>query len=279
MSIENNDILKKRLVYVKKLYMHGHEHIPNQTEFDRMIALHHFDNAIELVLKCVAAKFDIKYKSNSVSFPDLWNVVNEKILLPKKTEIFQLHDLRSDVQHWGVSPFSSEVVDRFDVYVHDFMKEVLNSAFGISFEELFMSSLIRNKMLRELLSASETAFEKKDYLECMKYADAALGEAFSLKRQEFRLRADLDDSDLITRLADVVSIIALGIDYIEYEKYRDISTGAYYVESCKEVILPGKPLREMFGGDEPIANPKVHNRKNAFFSLNFTLNCLFKWHF
>jgi hypothetical protein len=32
--------------------------------------------------------------------------VDQKISLSKKTEMFQLNDLRSNVQHWGVSPFS-----------------------------------------------------------------------------------------------------------------------------------------------------------------------------
>jgi len=98
--------------------------------------------------------------------------------------------------------------------VRDFLKEILSKVFGVSFEELFMSSLIENKWFRELLSIAETAFEKEGYLKCMKYADAALGEAFSLKRQEFLLRPKREDTDFATRLADVVSIMAWGIDYI-----------------------------------------------------------------
>jgi hypothetical protein len=85
--------------------MHGHEHIPYGTELDRMIAIHHFDNAVELLLKCVATEHNIAFKSLHVTFPDLWNQVNQRYELPKKTEMFQLHDFRSDVQHWGISPF------------------------------------------------------------------------------------------------------------------------------------------------------------------------------
>ena len=168
-----DSVTKKRLVYVKKLYLHGREHVPKQTEFDRMIALHHFDNAIELLLKCVATKLNIAFKTRFVNFPDLWDNVNQKVQLSKKTEIFQLHDLRSDVQHWGVAPFSSEVVDRFDVYVLDFIKEVLTKVFGLNFEELFMSSLVEDALLRKLLSIAESALEQKDYVKCMRYADAA----------------------------------------------------------------------------------------------------------
>jgi hypothetical protein len=142
------DATKRRLIYVKKLYLHGQEHIPYQTEFDRLIAIHHFDNAVELLLKCMATQFSATFKNpQSVKFPDLWNEVSEEYQkkigseLPKKTEMFQLHSLRCDVQHWGLSPFSSEVVNRFDVYVSDFVTQVMQDVFGIDFKELFMSAL------------------------------------------------------------------------------------------------------------------------------------------
>ena len=38
---EMDEETRKRLIYVKRLYTHGHEHIPYGTEFDRMIAIHY----------------------------------------------------------------------------------------------------------------------------------------------------------------------------------------------------------------------------------------------
>jgi hypothetical protein len=96
-----------------------------------------------------------------VKFPDLWERVSEEYQrrrefeLPKKTEMFQLHNLRCDVQHWGLTPFSSEVVNRYDLYVADFVTQVMQDIFGIDFKELFMSSLIENATLRKILATAE----------------------------------------------------------------------------------------------------------------------------
>jgi len=71
MTAEIDNATKRRLIYVKKLFLHGHERIPYQTEFDRMIAIHHFDNAVELLLKCVATKNKLSSLRNKYSSRDL----------------------------------------------------------------------------------------------------------------------------------------------------------------------------------------------------------------
>jgi hypothetical protein len=243
-----------------------------------MIAIHHFDNAVELLLKCVATRFNIAFKSQFVTFPQLWEAVNQKTLLPKKTEIFQLHDFRSDVQHWGVSPFSSEIVDRFDVYVLDFIREVLVEVFGLDFDELFMSSLVEDKNLRRILSVAETAFEKGDYVKCMRYADAAFSKAFWCKREEFRLWVPSVKEEFLEELADIVSIMILGIDYMSFHKHQQVSTGAIWDEEKKTIRYP-LPLEEALGDKEYEPDTKWYSRENAFFSLNFALNCILHWHF
>ena len=125
---DTDKVTHKRLIYVKRLHIHAQEHVSHGTEFDKMIAIHHFDNAIELLLKCVAAKYEISLGDPfRLTFHKLWREVSKEYKqrlrseLPKKTEILQLHRIRSDVQHWGVSPFSLEAVKDFDEHTHDFM--------------------------------------------------------------------------------------------------------------------------------------------------------------
>jgi len=270
--------MKRRLVYVKKLYMHAHEHIPNQTEFDRMIALHHFDNAVELLLKCVATEYDIDLKQPlNINFPVLWNAVNQKTSLPKRTEMFQLHDLRNDVQHWGVSSFSLDVINRFDIYVLDFIKDVFIQVFGLNFEELYMSCLVEDKTLAELLSTAEAAFEKQDYVTCMRYADAALSEALSRKKEEFRLWNVPTQIGFETGLADIVEIMILGIDYLKFRRHQQFGTGAFWDAQEKRVRY-SLTIGEVSKGKESKPDPKLFSRENAFFDLNFALECILHWH-
>lgn len=284
MSVIVDDASKRRLVYVKKLYLHGHEHILYQTEFDRLIAMHHFDNAVELLLKCIATQFGVTFHKPYVSFPVLWERVSEEYQrrieseLPKETEMFQLHNLRCEVQHLGLSPFSSEVVTRFDVYVSDFVTQVMQDVFSIDFKELFMSSLVEDTMLRKILATAEKAFEEKDYTKCVRYADAAFNEALSMQREKFGFSLFSVTEGAVEVLADIVLILALGIDYIEYAKYKKISPppcGTWNKE--KESVSYVPPFEEVFAKQDTLLN-KLYSRETAFFSLDFVLNCILRWH-
>lgn len=278
MPTKIDDATKRRLIYVKKLYLHGHEHISYQTEFDRMIAIHHLDNAVELLLRCVATKYGISFKKPLfVSFPKLWDAINQRFLLPKKTEIFQLHNLRSNIQHWGISPFSSEIVKRFDVYVSDFIREVLEQIFRLDFEELFMSSLIRDKTLRKILTIAEKAFEKRNYKKCMLYADAAFNQALRQQKEKFGFFIPYGKEEVLEEIANTISILTLGIDYRDYKKFAQFAPHALWDEN-EEVVMYPHPLSEI--GHERIEEleKKQFSRENSFFSLNFVLNCILCWH-
>lgn len=273
-----DDVTKRRLIYVKKLYLHGHEHIPYQTEFDRMIAIHHFDNAVELLLKCAVSRLGVAPKRPlHLSFPNLWNLVDEKVPLPKKTEMFQLHKFRSDVQHWGVSPFSTEVVNRFDVYVSDFLREVMKDVFGLDFEELFISSLVEDKTFRKILTIAEKAFEKGDYEKSMRFADAAFNRALGQQRETFGLpTVSLDEDEKFEFLIDRVFILQLGIDYLRYANYTRLRT---YWDEEEENIYYARPLWKEFGGKEDKKRKdKRFTREKALLNLNFVLDCILRWH-
>jgi len=285
MSVIVDDATKRRLVYVKKLYLHGQEHISYQTEFDRLIAIHHFDNAVELLLKCIATQFDVTFdRPLHVSFYDLWERVNEKYQrnigseLPKEAEMFQLHDLRCDVQHLGLSSFSSEVVTRSDVYVSDFVTQVMRDVFGIDFKELFISSLVKDTTLRKILATAEKAFEEEDYTKCVRYADAAFNEALSMQRERFGFSIFSVIEGTVEVLADIVLILALGIDYIEYAKYKKTSPPTYAKWNKEEERVSCVRLFvEVFAEQDTLLN-KLYSRETAFFNLGFVLNCILRWH-
>ena len=48
-----------RLVLAKKLYLHGCAHSNLKDQVSRMLAVHHFDNAVEMVLKCIATNLAV----------------------------------------------------------------------------------------------------------------------------------------------------------------------------------------------------------------------------
>jgi len=271
-----DDATKRRLIYVKKLYFHGHEHISHKTEFDRLIAIHHLDNAVELLLKCVATQLDISFSNRHVTFPELLKKVNQKCILPKKTEILQLHDFRSNVQHLGLSPLSSEVVIRFDVYVSDFIREVMEQVFELNFEELFMSSLIEDVTLRKILKIAEVAFEKKDYKKCLLHTSAAFSHALELQRMQMRVyRPSIGDP--LGEIIEELTILKLGINYRNYLKYREFEPRAIWDEDQQTVLYPHS-LSEVFGTRKNIElETKRFSKQKALFCLNFVINCILSW--
>jgi len=106
-DMEEKKILEiRRLVLAKKLYLHGCSHASAKDEVSRMLAIHHFDNAIEIVLKCVATKCGgVSSSRQEYRFKDLWNeIVQQGMDLPLKDQIFSLHDLRNLIQHQGDIP-------------------------------------------------------------------------------------------------------------------------------------------------------------------------------
>ena len=205
---EIDKVTKKRLIYVKRLHMHAQEHMLHGTEFDKMIAIHHFDNAIELLLKCVAAKYEIPLGDPlRLTFHKLWREVGKEYKLrlgselPKKTEIFQLHRIRSNVQHWGTSPFSLEFVNDFDEYTYDFIQAILDSVFGLKYNELSLSSLVSDAEIKELLTDAERYFADENWKEAIRKVSIAFALAKrKAQRKRYlptvpRIRTGLEDID------------------------------------------------------------------------------------
>jgi len=302
--MELNEAMQKRLVYVKALYVHGQEHARSEAEFDRMIALHHFDNAVELLLKCVATNENVHFgKLPNVTFTDLWSKVESKlsergISLPKRTEMQQLHELRGNIQHWGVASLSLDAVNRFQLYSGDFIQLTLKEVFSIEFEKLSLSLLIRDGKIRDLLARAELALAK-DLKESMKYSSAALSLAEEKELARINLQFPIlsfaltpDDKtkiqlmdpniakaseilgqswekeikESLDRFEEVARLLVLGINISDYIKFKKVAPVVAWFEGrigC---------YQNLFG--EEIGD---FTNENAFFCFHFVLKQVFRW--
>ena len=165
---KNSEI--RRLVLAKKLYLHGCSHASGKDEVSRMLAIHHFDNAVEIVLKCIATKRELRSKGKYFYFDELLEKIKN---LPLKDQIRGLHEIRNIVQHQGDIPSIDSVIE-YKGYVEGFFKKVCSDIFKISYEKLYLSELIENKKLKEQVLEAETAFEKKEYKRCIELCEEAL---------------------------------------------------------------------------------------------------------
>jgi len=156
----------KLLVLAKSLYLHGCAHATNKDNVSRMVAILHFDNAIEMVLKCAVVK---KGKKPARRFEGLLGQAGDLTL---SEQMGNLHRLRNNVQHAGDVPSADSVV-KYKGYAEDFFREVCDTIFGVPYDGLFLSELIGNENLREQVRKAEEALGKGEFERCVGLCDEA----------------------------------------------------------------------------------------------------------
>lgn len=170
MKPKNSNTETRRLVLAKMLYHQGCIHASHKDNVSRMLAIHHFDNAIEIVLRCVATEQSIEIKKKQPYFEDFLEAISN---LPLKDQMIGLHRARNAVQHQGDIP-SIESVIKYKGYAEDFFRAVCQDTFGIPYDELFLSALTENESLKQQMLEAEEAFGKKEFKLCVELCDQAL---------------------------------------------------------------------------------------------------------
>lgn len=196
----------RQLVLAKSLYLHGCSHAARKDIVSRMVAIHNFDNVIEMVLKCVAGKRNIPPEGHKYfTFPKLLEKIGE---VPLKRQVNRLHDVRNMVQHQGEIP-SVESVVKYKGYTEDFLKEVCRREFRIVYEKLCLSELIENRRLRATLRKAERAFERRDFKRCIVLCGDSL------------ITATFDEADLFYKAGRLITFWGAG------EELRMLLQGDY----------------------------------------------------
>lgn len=281
-----NDSEIRRLVLAKKIYLHGCNHAFVRDEVSRMLVLHHFDNAIEIVLKCIATKYGIISSSKQeYKFKELWNEIAKQVKnLPLKDQIFTLHDLRNIVQHQGDIP-AIEAVIKYKGCVEDFFKEICSKIFNISYERLYLSELIKNGRLRKKISEAEKAFEKKEYKECLELCDDTLIVA-TFEEADIHFTSGMltgywgGSEELSKVISDDFAEKYKDKDFYELaEELRkailQLSQAAIGMQFLDEYRMDFLKNRQIIKTLDDLSHNEL--KDNAEFSLNFVTDLILKW--
>jgi hypothetical protein len=276
---KNSEI--RRLVLAKKLYLYGCGHTSAKDKVSRMLAIHHFDNAVEIVLKCVATKQGLRPERKYFYFGELLKEIKD---LPLKEQISSLHEIRNIIQHQADIP-SMESVIKYKGYVEDFFKKVCDEIFNVSYEKLYLSELIENEKLREKVSESEAAFERGEYKRCIELGDDALILTTFEEADIFRIAGMLTgywgaSEELKTVISKDYPEKYKGKDF--YELAKELSkaflqlgqavTGMQFLYEYKMDFLKHRRIRETL---ENLSDNKL--RESAESSLHFVTNLILKW--
>lgn len=271
----------RRLILAKKLYLHGCAHAFYNDDVSKMLAIHHFDNAIEMVLKCIATKRGIQPKARDFDFEDLLARVDN---LPLKDQLRGLHKIRNIVQHQGDIP-SAESVIKYKGYTGDFFGEVCSKVFNIPYEELFLCQLVQNENLKERLLRAEESFGRREFKQCIALCDDTL------------ISAVFDEADIfyvagmLTGYWGASDELRMVLNKEYPEKYREKDYYGLARELQRAILQLGQSIAGMqFLGEhridflkhrqmvETLQNTSEEDLKdNAEFSLNFVTSLILKW--
>jgi len=270
----------RRLVLAKKLYLHGCSHASNKDKVSRMLAIHHFDNAVEIILRSVAIKQKMEPKRKYFNFEELLKAKN----LPFKEPMRGLHEARNNTQHYADIP-SNEAIVKYKGYVEDFFKEVCREIFDMPYEELYLFQLIENEKLKKQVLEAEMAFEKGEFKQCIVLCGTAL-----------RL-ATFEASDIFYSAGKLIGLWTapwelkevISKNYAEkykeknfYEPVRELSmaigelgqavSSMQFLDGYKTDFLK---YWQIIQNLEDLSEKEL--KEDAEFSLNFVIGLILKW--
>jgi hypothetical protein len=230
-----------RLALAKLLYMNARN---TGTLVRRVVSIHNMDMAIETTLKTVATELGVSVRTyREGKFPELWKLVNRLYTakfhksLPLTSEIHGIHDARNAVQHRGSIPSETDLKQHLE-YAQQFLDEVFITVAGLGLDQVFLSSIIENRDVRQMMEIAERNISSdhkasmnasmRSFMYAKILAQRQLGHfdptfgAFDPTNKLQRAMKDPID-EVAKRLMDRFSIVELGIDAVRYSKITRIA--------------------------------------------------------
>lgn len=156
----------RRLLLAKQLYLHGVTHSHQEGALNKMIAVHNFHNAIEIVLKAILLHYEIRpHKELNITFDVMLSTIdgypdfkkNDR-KLPYRQQLVVLNQQRNQVQHHAVEPESS-MMEEWRVFTRRFLEKVYVTYFGVQFISLSALDMVEDNTLESVLRGSLSSLE------------------------------------------------------------------------------------------------------------------------
>jgi hypothetical protein len=163
----NDRIVFRRLMLAKELFLHGFDHSNRPGSLNKMIAIHNFHNAVEVALRSILLKYEIRgEKQLNIEFEAMLNEIDKyqafkdrELKLPYRQELRNLNQIRNLVQHHATEP-ASTAVDESKVITRRALEMICEAYFDINFQSLSPLDMVDDTDLRNLLHISFAAIKK-----------------------------------------------------------------------------------------------------------------------
>jgi hypothetical protein len=195
-GIQRNVTSQRRLLLAKLLYLHALGHSKASPAVDKMIAVHNFHNAVEVVLRAILLEHEIRVENHlNLDFEALMNNIDQFELfkaagqrLPYRTELRKLNSIRNLVQHHAHEPEES-TMEEWRVFSHRFLCKAYLEYFGVDFDQMSLRDFIADGRLKQLLVLTD------NYLETNRWDDAVCASKLAFHYASSSLEANVRIQD------------------------------------------------------------------------------------
>lgn len=181
-----------RLAIAKDMYIHGVGESAKPSSVSSILAVLNFDYAAETLIKAVLLDKNVQLEKSNGDYKTFPTLVNELKTFYNKasvlTEITALHKTRNDIQHNALTP-SLQDVTRHKLNLRQFFDEICSSVYKnkITFESISLSYLVDSQIEKIILDEMEAALSKEEYVQCIRYARAAVEYHTRLLKMNMRM--------------------------------------------------------------------------------------------
>jgi hypothetical protein len=270
----------RRLLLAKQLYLHGLDHSNRMDALNKMISIHNFHNAIEIVLRAILLQYEIRSdKQLNIEFEVMLNEIDNHqpfkdtgIRLPYRQELRNLNQLRNLVQHHATEPPSS-TMEEWRVFTRGFLEQVCQSHFNLEFDKLSSLDLIEDVNLRELLRLSLSSIQEQNFKKSLRLAKIAFEWADEVVMNLLPNEAPLGNS-LFSRFHPFKDEDLLRV----FSKLIERSRKAEYYIALLSTGVSLPDYKRFESSTEWLIGPKSNpSEETARWVHNFVVNIIINW--
>jgi hypothetical protein len=187
----------RQLLLCKRLFEEASGYADSEDAVSSGIAISMFQDCVELLIWTLLKHLGLSVQDQSSFVKNLELLEKANIDLPHKPRLLELNKARVGFKHYGNLP-AAEEASKFQQYVGDFLRSLMSTHFGESYDNLSLTDLVSFDELREHLKSAERAVGSNDMDLAMREAGIAKALVFrQLERFVPAVSANLRNGDAI----------------------------------------------------------------------------------
>lgn len=233
-----DESILRRLAYAKSLYHVAKNQFKQSSDLEISRSIVTLDNSMEAYLWTIL-EVKIPEKINSFhgkNFRDITSEITKHFPNFEKSSINELHGIRNNIQHNGLTIAESQASRYFDI-VQKMFNLSSKSIFDIDWDFISLSILIKDKDIADYIQNAEKSFADNDFATSAKYLIMAFelsmmvrqmtqfGSGISLLSESAKISATNNPAlkplfNYVETIEEELEILKMGLEYNSWKGYR-----------------------------------------------------------